>query len=221
VEAGAGAVEFDVQLTADGIPVVVHDPDLRRTAGLDLALADLSFADRGRVDVSERARLGPGRAPVPLPSLAEVAAWLAATPGPFAFVEVKRESAERVGVATMVDEMLAVLAPVRERCVIISFVEEAIVAAKRRGAATGWCLNHYDDASRRFAERTRPQFLVCDHHKLPVSPTLPWPGPWRWMSYEVTSAPLARQLLAQGVELIETMDCGGLMVEPGLFQDPG
>jgi glycerophosphoryl diester phosphodiesterase len=31
IVAGADAVEFDVRLTADGVPVVIHDPDVSRT----------------------------------------------------------------------------------------------------------------------------------------------------------------------------------------------
>ncbi len=31
IDAGADAVEFDVRLTADGVPVVMHDPDVSRT----------------------------------------------------------------------------------------------------------------------------------------------------------------------------------------------
>jgi glycerophosphoryl diester phosphodiesterase len=31
IDAGADAVEFDVRLTADGVPVVMHDPDVART----------------------------------------------------------------------------------------------------------------------------------------------------------------------------------------------
>jgi len=32
VAAGAGAVEFDVRLSADGVPVIVHDPDVSRVS---------------------------------------------------------------------------------------------------------------------------------------------------------------------------------------------
>ncbi|MEO9827212.1 MAG: glycerophosphodiester phosphodiesterase family protein [Paracoccaceae bacterium] len=31
-----GIIEIDAQMTADGVPVVVHDPDLKRTAGVNL-----------------------------------------------------------------------------------------------------------------------------------------------------------------------------------------
>jgi glycerophosphoryl diester phosphodiesterase len=33
IDAGADAVEFDVRLTSDGLPVVIHDPDVSRTTG--------------------------------------------------------------------------------------------------------------------------------------------------------------------------------------------
>lgn len=38
-DAGVG-VELDVHLSADGVPVVVHDADLRRVAGADVVVAD-------------------------------------------------------------------------------------------------------------------------------------------------------------------------------------
>jgi glycerophosphoryl diester phosphodiesterase len=40
-EAGYG-VELDVRLTLDGMPVVLHDPDLRRATGTDAKVGDLS-----------------------------------------------------------------------------------------------------------------------------------------------------------------------------------
>lgn len=65
--------EVDVQLTADGVPVVVHDPELRRLAGVPLRVEDLSLTElRGlrlagtddRIptlsEVLETARGGPG-----------------------------------------------------------------------------------------------------------------------------------------------------------------
>jgi glycerophosphoryl diester phosphodiesterase len=40
-EAGYG-VELDVRLTVDGMPVVVHDPDLRRATGTDLRVGEIT-----------------------------------------------------------------------------------------------------------------------------------------------------------------------------------
>ena len=46
---GCDGFECDVRLTADGQPVVIHDPDLRRLAGADAAVALLSFAELRRI----------------------------------------------------------------------------------------------------------------------------------------------------------------------------
>jgi glycerophosphoryl diester phosphodiesterase len=48
---GADGIEFDVRLTRDGVPVVIHDSTLRRTGGLPHRVADLSWAEISKVDI--------------------------------------------------------------------------------------------------------------------------------------------------------------------------
>ena len=48
---GADGIEFDVRLTRDGVPVVIHDSTLRRTGGLPHRVADLTWAEISKVDV--------------------------------------------------------------------------------------------------------------------------------------------------------------------------
>jgi glycerophosphoryl diester phosphodiesterase len=65
IAAGADGVEFDVRLTRDGVPVVIHDETLHRTGGLRSRVADLTLADLDAVDAGSwfaRARnLSPGQ----------------------------------------------------------------------------------------------------------------------------------------------------------------
>ena len=42
---GATWVEIDVKLTADGVPIVMHDPSLKRTMGVDRLVADMRAAE--------------------------------------------------------------------------------------------------------------------------------------------------------------------------------
>ena len=48
---GADGIEFDVRLTRDGVPVVIHDSTLRRTGGLPHRVADLTWAEISKVEV--------------------------------------------------------------------------------------------------------------------------------------------------------------------------
>jgi glycerophosphoryl diester phosphodiesterase len=68
VDAGAGMVEIDVRLTADGIPVLLHDADLRRIWGIDSDLAVLTSGELAQLR---------GPAGERIPALAEVAALAA------------------------------------------------------------------------------------------------------------------------------------------------
>lgn len=54
VAVGADAIEFDVRLSADGIPVVNHDPTVRRTTGGAGEIARMTFAELRRLDAGAR-----------------------------------------------------------------------------------------------------------------------------------------------------------------------
>lgn len=51
IAAGADGIEFDVRLTRDGRPVIIHDNTLRRTTGLSYRIADLTFSELERLNV--------------------------------------------------------------------------------------------------------------------------------------------------------------------------
>jgi glycerophosphoryl diester phosphodiesterase len=51
--AGAAYLETDVHASADGVAVISHDPDLRRVAGRDVKINQLTAAELSRVDLGE------------------------------------------------------------------------------------------------------------------------------------------------------------------------
>jgi glycerophosphoryl diester phosphodiesterase len=51
IAAGADGIEFDVRLTRDGAPVVIHDNTLRRTTGLPHHIGDLTLFELESLDV--------------------------------------------------------------------------------------------------------------------------------------------------------------------------
>jgi len=50
IAVGADGIEFDVRLTRDGVPVIIHDSTLRRTAQLPHRIADLTWSELQGVD---------------------------------------------------------------------------------------------------------------------------------------------------------------------------
>src|SRR5438270_9075286 len=51
LDAGADGVEFDVQLAKDGVPVVIHDANLRRTANRRDTIKYLTSTELASIDV--------------------------------------------------------------------------------------------------------------------------------------------------------------------------
>jgi glycerophosphoryl diester phosphodiesterase len=72
IDAGADAVEFDVRVTADGVAVVMHDPDVSRTTNGIGLVPELTLSDIQRLKISL-----PGGGAARVPTLEEALGCLA------------------------------------------------------------------------------------------------------------------------------------------------
>src|SRR5262249_51765494 len=54
IEQGADFAEIDIHLTADEVPILLHDEDLRRLAGIARRPGELTLAEIQRIDVGSR-----------------------------------------------------------------------------------------------------------------------------------------------------------------------
>lgn len=84
VRGGADAIELDVRLTADGVPVVLHDPDVAATTDGSGLVHALTLAEVKRLDAS---RGRPGSHEVP--TLAEALEVIGGADGVAADLEIK------------------------------------------------------------------------------------------------------------------------------------
>lgn len=126
IEAGADGAEFDVRLSGDGVPVVIHDATLRRTAGIKERVADLTAQQLSRVDVgswfnaAHPAKARSDFASERIASLHTVLQTVERLAGPI-YVEIKCEADRDVSrlVEAVCREIEA--SPVRERIILKSF----------------------------------------------------------------------------------------------------
>jgi glycerophosphoryl diester phosphodiesterase len=212
IDAGLLFVEFDIQLSADEVPVLIHDETLDRTSGRAGCVTDMRWADLKTVTVGETDRLGMQHASVRIPSLAQARDLIAGHPGVTAFVEIKEECLSRSGVGLVLDRCVESLGGILDRCVITSFNDLVLEAARDRfTAAIAWVLSTWDAKSLARAATLAPEFLFCNYRKLPTEPLLLPQGKWEWVLYEVTDVELALALHGRGVNFIESMNAGELM----------
>jgi len=225
LRAGACFIEVDVQLSADGIPVLIHDAELWRTADVPGSVLEMAVAELEQIPVGEPRRFGDIYPEARVSTLAALVERLKDWPGAAAFIEIKEESLERFGTEVVVSSVMGALEPVAERCIPISFNAAAVGCARSLGAgAVGWVIGRWGEAGHATAVELAPQYLFCNYRKLPEPPGALWRGPWQWALYEVTDPALALALARRGADLIETMAIGEMLEDPilrrrGCFAD--
>jgi len=175
---GADGVEFDVHLSADGVPVVIHDARLDRTTSGSGHVADHSLRALRRLDAGSwfnrryPARGRPRYAGRKIPLLAEVLTWVHDRDC-LAFVEIKKstrtrpeierkvlEEIHRAGVtlrATVISFDLPTLRRVRRMDpqvpLGIDFTRPLLAVTRARSIKAGVVLPHWAFASRRLLKR--------------------------------------------------------------------
>jgi glycerophosphoryl diester phosphodiesterase len=212
VELGLRHVELDVQLTADHVPVVLHDSDLMRVAGRSDCVHDLAWADLATIPIDEAARFGGQFADVRVPSVAQFAETLQGWPGVTAFVEVKRASLRRFGREAVLGRIAAAVQPARHQCVYISFDLPSVrLLRAMTGGRVGWVVERYDAESERLAREAAPDFLFGNLERVPPEVGRLWEGPWQWAVYEVQDVGTARTCARLGADFVETMTVRDLL----------
>jgi glycerophosphoryl diester phosphodiesterase len=206
VELGVRHLEFDVQLTADKVPVVLHDADLQRVSGRPDVVHDMSWTDLAETPVGEVARFGQRFAFTYPPSLAQVVETLAGWDGVTAYVEIKRASLRRFGREAVLGRIAQILKPALDRCVVISFDLPSLrIMRLMTGARIGWVISDYGDTTLSEAKAVAPEFMFANLERLPEGLEALWPGPWDWALYEVRDLEEARTSQSLGARYVETM----------------
>lgn len=132
LEDGADGVEFDVRLSRDHVPVVIHDATLKRTAHIDRLVEELDASALRHCDVSSW--FGPvqgehKRYAGAVPTLAEVFKLFQKT-NALLYLEMKSDAADATTlVETVVDETHN--AQIAEQLIVSSFDLNAVALVKK------------------------------------------------------------------------------------------
>lgn len=212
MDAGALWLEWDLQLSADQVPVIIHDTALERTAQQSGDVRKMQAGDLSRVQIGQLA----DQSPVFLPGLEQAVEVVADHSEVSVFVELKTESIDFFGRAAVLNAVLPTLKTLGSRAVLISFDPNILKLARDAGhPATGWVIKNPDAEARQTARRLEPDFLFLNRRKLWALSRPLWTGNWRWVGYTADSLKQANKLIRRGFELVETNDIGGMIKELG------
>ncbi len=211
IEAGTKAIEFDVQFTADQVPVLFHDRDMRRVCGVKGAIHDYSLDQLQNVMASEAERLGDDFKHTHIATLEELVDLVMHHSKVELFVEIKRVGIEKFGITTVLSQLHSALAPIRKRCVLVSFDHKFLLAARRNGwTSIGVVLERWVDRKSPIVKDIRPEYLFCNYKKLPRFRPLT-KGKAKLVLYEITDPKLASKLARRGADYIETFAIGEML----------
>jgi glycerophosphoryl diester phosphodiesterase len=204
IRAGARWIECDVQLSADGVPLLMHDRTLERMCGLKAPVHELPWSELRVLSCSERLRFGNAFASERIASLDGFVQILRRSAGVTAFVEIKRIAIERFGSERILERVLPVLEPARQQCALISFSLDFLRFA--RGACPlplGAVFDRWEETQDARVAEIDPEYVFCDVDGLPAAGSLEH-GRAKIAVYEVADPSIARALGDRGVDLVET-----------------
>lgn len=207
-ELGCSWIEFDVRLAADGVPVVLHDRSLARTAGLDAAIDDVPCRRLAALDAGSHA--GPFWAKERIPTLAQ-ALDACLVLGLVPVIEIKATAGDGWAAAIAVARLLRQRWPAgRPRPLVSSFSLRALYRLRLAERRMPLALT-MGRRPRRFW-RAHMHLLGCVSIHVPPALATPalvaWARRWRRKVavFTVNDPAEARRLFAAGIDSIFSDD---------------
>lgn len=202
---GYRAVEFDVMLASDGVPVVVHDPELGRTVAGSGHVNDYTAAQLGAMDAG--AWFGPQFAGEGVPTLDAVVAYCKAQ-RIWMNIEIKPapgvDVATGAAVARATRDYFAQEIAAGELLPLLSSFSIAALEAARQAApelARGWLVEAIPADWERMAKELGVVAIHCDHQQLtPELAREVKAAGYGLFCYTVNTPERASELLAWGVD---------------------
>ena len=200
--AGARYIEVDIQLTADGIPVIFHDRDLQRLCQHGGRIHEYNWEQLSGLLVSnsfnEQAKSEP------IPRLQQLVEMLNQHPTVTVFIELKRISLDHWGDEKVVTTVLASLQPILKQCVIISYSKTALEKFRAISKQpVGYVCDDWQALKQNDLQTLQPEYVFCDLDSLPSKGAVKIPGS-KLAVYECVDPKQAISLFERGVDLIET-----------------
>lgn len=211
LDAGARYIEIDVQVSADGEPVLFHDDTLDRLCRQHGAIADYTYAQLQQFSAYEPDRFGDEFLGTAITHLRDLIALFEHYPHAHLYLEIKDNPVLKFGHDTTYNAVLPYIEKIRGRCIIISFVFDFLRYAITRGwSAVGPVLNTWEDIDSPTLAALNPAVVFCDVHDIPPNRNLR-AIPHPLVVYEVQDIDIATTLLQRGVQRVETFTVGELL----------
>lgn len=208
---GAFYVELDVQLTADLVPVVVHDADLIRTTGSRINVMELKYGQLIDLSAHEPHRFGNKFLPQRIRRLREIVNLFQEYNERTLIVEAKRSSIRKFGVENVLNRVRSELAPIINQSILISFDEEFIRHAKQADfTKVGWVFDCWRSNILDRISSLNPHYVFADYECIPRS-IKQLPEDWCWGVYTIDDPNIALQWFNKGALLVETNNIRALL----------
>ncbi|MDX8123480.1 glycerophosphodiester phosphodiesterase [Janthinobacterium sp. GMG2] len=202
---GYRAVEFDVMLASDGVPVVVHDPELGRTVAGSGRINDYTAAQLGTMEAG--AWFGPAFAGEGVPTFDAVVAYCKAQ-RIWMNIEIKPAPGFDAQTGTVVaratrDHFAQEIAAGELLPLLSSFSIEALQEARQAAPelARGWLVEQIPSDWAKKAKELDVVAIHCDHQQLtPELAREVKEAGYGLFCYTVNTPERASELLAWGVD---------------------
>ena len=210
IECGALFFEIDVQFSADGIPLLYHDDHLKRISGKKGKLNQFHFDALATLTAGEPGRFRQQFSDVRITALSALVRILQQHPAVQVLVELKEEAVREYTAAFCLERSRETLAPVMDRCILISFDIDALRVAHSTGytrlgpVLRDWTMRHS------VAKELDAEMVICNYQRIPARDSLFMPH-CAVAVYEIDAIPLAQSLLDRGASFIETFAIGELL----------